>query len=992
MHSEPTTASLGADEAIEMAPDGRSMPALVRGHDWSSTPLGPPANWPQGLKTTVGIVLEACQPMLIMWGPQRTCIYNDGYLPILGSKHPAGLGQPAARLWAEIWETLEPMVAEVFAGRSRWVEDMPFALAGGPTNDLRWFSFSFTPLRDDNGAVAGLLTSAMETTGKMLLERQRAAARERQRKLFEQAPGFIAVLRGPQHEFEFVNHAFYRLVGQRELIGSTVRDAFPEVEGQGFYELLDEVYRSGERYIASHVPIRLSPAPGQPAVQRYLDFVYAPTVDGSGQVTGIFVEGHDVTEAHLSQEALQSHARRQALLIELGDRLRDVQSPAELSHAAGEILGRTLGVSRAGYGTIDLTEETITIERDWNAPGIRSLAGVLHFRDYGRYIENLRRGETVVFADAEKDPRTAARAEALKAISAQSVVNMPITEDGCFVALLYLNHATAREWTDDELAFIREVGERTRAVIERRRAEQEVRELTASLERKVEERTAERDRIWENSRDLLAVVDSAGLFLRINPAWTAILGYAPESLVGQHFLQWVWPEDQTATLDAVAAGPRLTGFQNRYRHQDGTARWISWSTSAEGGLVYAYGRDVTAERQQAEALRQAQEQLLQAQKMEAVGQLTGGLAHDFNNLLAGISGSLDMMQVRVEQGRTADLQRYLGAAQDASRRAAALTHRLLAFSRRQTLDPHPVDANRLIGGMEELIRRTIGPAVTLEVDHADELWVTLADAHQLENALLNLCINARDAMPEGGQLRIGTANRWLDETSARALDLVPGDYLELSVSDTGTGMPEEVVARAFEPFFTTKPLGRGTGLGLSMIYGFAKQSGGRVQIQSRLGEGTRVSLLLPRHLGEFPVEEKQAASAGVSILPRGRTVLVVDDEPTVRMLVVDVLGEHGFTVLEACDGAAALEMLRAGMRIDLLVTDVGLPGGLNGRQLADAVRERMPRLKVLFITGFAETTVIGSGQLEPGMQVLTKPFVIDQLVARVKSLVEAGGD
>ncbi|MGN2243693.1 PAS domain-containing protein [Frateuria sp. GZRR33] len=981
-----------ADEAAhpEEVRDG-SLRALVWKHDWSATPLGPSASWPQSLKTAVGITLEARQPMLVAWGPQLTTIYNDAYLPILGSKHPAGVGQPGAQLWAEVWDVLEPMVAEVFAGRPQWVEDMPFALAGGATDEVRWFSFSFTPLRDEQDRVAGLLVSAMETTRKVLLERQQAAARERQRKLFEQAPGFIAILRGPQHEFEFANHAYRRLVGQRELIGCTAREAFDELEGQGFFELLDGVYRSGERYVASHVPIRLSPAPGQPVVERYLDFVYAPTVDETGEVTGIFVEGHDVTEAHLAQQALESHARRQELLIQLADRLRDVQSPAELSFAAGEILGRTLGVSRAGYGTIDLAEETITIERDWNAPGIRSLAGVLRFRDYGHYIENLRRGETVVFADAEKDPRTALRAGALKAISAQSVVNMPITEDGRFVALLYLNHATAREWTDDELALIREVGERTRAVIERRRAEREVRELAALLERKVEERTAERDRIWKNSRDLLAVVDASGLFLRVNPAWTAILGYAPEALLGQHFLQWVWPEDQTSTLEAVTASQRLTAFQNRYRHHDGTPRWISWSTSVEDGLVYASGRDVSAEREQAEALRQTQEQLLQAQKMEAVGQLTGGLAHDFNNLLAGISGSLDMMQVRIDQQRTEQLPRYLGAAQDAARRAAALTHRLLAFSRRQTLDPRPVDANRLIAGMEELVRRTIGPAVALEVDRAEGLWITLADAHQLENALLNLCINARDAMPQGGQLRIGTANHRLDAASARALDLAPGDYLELSVSDTGIGMPEDVVARAFEPFFTTKPLGRGTGLGLSMIYGFAKQSGGRVHIHSRPGEGTQVSLLLPRHLGEFPVDENRAP-AGVAGLPRGKTVLVVDDEPTVRMLVADVLGDHDFTVLEACDGAEALDMLRAGMSPDLLITDVGLPGGLNGRQLADAARERQPAQKVLFITGFAETAVIGGGQLEPGMRVLTKPFVIDQLVARVKELVEDACD
>ena len=393
-----------------------------------------------------------------------------------------------------------------------------------------------------------------------------------------------------------------------------------------------------------------------------------------------------------------------------------------------------------------------------------------------------------------------------------------------------------------------------------------------------------------------------------------------------------------------------------------------------------------------QALMQAEEALRQSQKMEAVGQLTGGIAHDFNNLLTGISGSLELLQTRVSQGRLTEIDRYVNAAQGASKRAAALTHRLLAFSRRQTLDPKPTDVNRLVSGMEDLLRRTIGPEITLEVVAAVGLWTTLVDPSQLENALLNLCINARDAMPDGGRITIETANKWLDERGARERDMEPGQYLSLCVTDTGTGMSSDVVAKAFEPFFTTKPIGQGTGLGLSMVYGFVRQSGGQVRIYSEPGDGTTMCLYLPRHYGNA---EGVDAIPDLSKAPRaeqGQTVLVVDDEPTVRMLVTEVLEDLGYTAIEASDGSAGLRVLQSDVRLDLLVTDVGLPGGMNGRQMADAGRTVRPGLKVLFITGYAENAVVGNGLLEPGMAVLTKPFVMEALANRIKDLISETWD
>lgn len=383
----------------------------------------------------------------------------------------------------------------------------------------------------------------------------------------------------------------------------------------------------------------------------------------------------------------------------------------------------------------------------------------------------------------------------------------------------------------------------------------------------------------------------------------------------------------------------------------------------------------------------AEDALRQSQKMEAVGQLTGGLAHDFNNLLTGITGSLELLQSRVAQGRIRDIDRYVNTAQGAAKRAAALTHRLLAFSRRQTLDPKPTNVNRLVAGMEELIRRTMGPEISVEPIAGGGLWVTLVDPSQLENALLNLCINARDAMPGGGKLVIETGNRWLDSNAGKERDLPAGQYVSLCVTDNGVGMPADVIARAFDPFFTTKPIGMGTGLGLSMTYGFARQSGDQARIYSEVGQGTMVCLYLPRHNGEaidadVPVELARAPRA-----EHDEVVLVVDDEPTVRMLVSEVLEDLGYTSIEAADGPAGLRVLESNTRIDLLVTDVGLPGGLNGRQMADAARLARPGLKVLFITGYAENAVLSHGLLEAGMHVLTKPFAMDALAHRMRQLI-----
>ena len=524
---------------------------------------------------------------------------------------------------------------------------------------------------------------------------------------------------------------------------------------------------------------------------------------------------------------------------------------------------------------------------------------------------------------------------------------------------------------------------------ERLHAELALHELNETLEAKVAERTADRDRMWRLSTDIMLVARFDGTITAVNPAWTALLAWSEEDLVGRSFKEFLHPDDAAQTTSAanrLEGGLKTWHFENRYRHRDGSYRWLSWTAVSDANLIHAVGRDVTEEKASQAALARSEDALRQSQKMEAVGQLTGGIAHDFNNMLAVIIGGLNLLQRRLARGDT-NVTRYIDNALDGATRAAALTQRLLAFSRQQPLSPEAIDANRLVAGMTDLLSRTLGERNEVQTVMSAGLWKAKADPSQVENAVLNLAVNARDAMVDGGKLTIETANAYIDGDYARANDVQPGQYVMIAVSDTGSGMTPEVIEKAFDPFFTTKAVGAGTGLGLSQVFGFARQSGGHVKIYSELGHGTNVKIYLPRSYGDVPITRPEKETASVRGGDPREIILVVEDEERVRMFAVEALRDLGYTAIHASKGADAVRMIESGQYVTLLFTDVVMPG-MTGRQLADAVLKIRPEMKVLYATGYTRNAVVHNGVLDPGTNLLSKPFTMNQLAAAVRKTID----
>ncbi len=733
----------------------------------------------------------------------------------------------------------------------------------------------------------------------------------------------------------------------------------------------------------------------------YWTYSFSPIDDASApnSVGGVMVLCMETTKKVRAERQL-------AFQLALSDKLRSLSDASEIMRTAAEMVGRLLGAERVGYGEVEQSGKSGIVVCDWSSSEMPSLAGRHRLHDLGtELVEQLQVGRTARVEDAYIDPLTpeAADTETHRIIGARASITVPLIKGGRLVGALYVHQGTPRRWTEDEVTLVRETAERTWEAVERARAENALRQLNATLEQRVEDAVAQRKR-WGELLDsvtaLVAAVGSDYRYLALNKAYAdrfeKRIGVRPR--VGDSLLELLKSSREQLALSGsrwsrALAGEEFTFIEptapsesDQMRHYEITYTSLRDPASRVIG-AFQYAQDVTERVRNQQRLSEAEESLRQSQKLEAVGQLTGGIAHDFNNLLTGIIGSLDMMQRKLARGQQIDVNAYVSAAMTAANRAAALTHRLLAFSRRQALDPRPVRANRLILGMEELLRRTLGEAIGLEFVEDPKLWLTRCDQNQLESALLNLTINARDAMPAGGKLIIETSNAHLEDAhEAKLRDVMPGDYIAICVTDTGVGMSPEVVSRAFDPFFTTKPIGQGTGLGLSMIYGFARQSGGYAKIQSEVGKGTVVKLYLPRYLGEHEMSQEPAPEP-ITLQPAAReeVVLVVEDEQVVRDLVVDLLAEMGYRSLQAVDGPSGLAILLSDVRVDLLISDVGLPG-FNGRQLADAACAHRPDLKVLFITGYAHNAAVSNDLLSPGMQMITKPFALETLAERIRDM------
>ncbi|WQO29905.1 PAS domain-containing protein [Microvirga lotononidis] len=979
------------------------MAALMRAKDWTQTPLGPPEQWPEALKVATRILLTSRFEMWLGWGPEIAFLYNDAYRPTLGLKHPDGIAKPTRELWAEIWPDVEPRLRKVYEqGEATFDRALLLILERHGYPEETYHTFSYSPVLDDDGGVGGVFCAVSEDTDRVISERRlgslrvlasglaaadsrravlqaaqaglaanpqdlpfsltylfeddgsarlafttgfsgthaaalqaldrsasgpwslntadalvdlsgfadlpmgawgrapsqavvvpligqgkeapigamvvglnpyrpfdadylgflkllagqvssslasadayeaeyrraaalaealemrqqaakaledlnarlasevelRTAERDRLRALFQRAPGFMCVLQGPDLVFEFMNEAYQQLVGHRDLTGLPVRQALPEIAGQGFFELLDEVYRTGQPFVGRNMPADIQREPGGPLERRFLNLVYQPIVEADGSVSGIFAEGHDVTH--------------------------------------------------------------------------------------------------------------------------------------------------------------------------QMRAEKALRQLNETLEQQVRERTFERDAVWRMSQDLFVLCGLDGIYRSLNPAWSEVLGYQPAELVGTPFDALAHPDDLAATraqFERLTAGQVVRDFDMRMRSKDGSYRWYSWYCVPEGDQFYAAGRDVTERKQFEEHLRSSQ-------KMEALGQLTGGVAHDFNNLLQVISGNLQLLTKDIAGNERAEarVQNALAGVT----RGSKLASQLLAFGRRQPLEPKVVNVGRFIKGMDDMLRRALGEEIEVETVISGGLWNTQVDPGQIENAILNLAINARDAMNGQGRLTIEAGNALLDDRYARQHDVTAGQYVMLAVTDTGSGIPPDVLERVFEPFFSTKPEGKGTGLGLSMVFGFVKQSGGHIKIYSEVGQGTTVKIYLPRvHEQEDVLTDLRAAPV------RGgtETVLVVEDDDEVRETAVALLSDLGYRVLKARDATSALSIVESGLEIDLLFTDVVMPGPLRSPELARKAKARLPHMAVLFTSGYTENAIVHGGRLDPGVELLPKPYSREDLARKIRHVL-----
>ncbi|MDO7844128.1 PAS domain S-box protein [Sphingomonas immobilis] len=1043
-----TASDTGTDQAFLAG--GGEMGVRIAGFDWAATPLGPIESWGPSLRHTVGLMLRNPVPLVLLWGEAGIMIYNDAYADFAGGRDSRLLGSHVREGWDEVADFNDNIVRVGLAGGTLSYRDFPLTLHRHGEPELVWLNLDYSPVPGDDGKPAGVIAIVVEITDAYNTRNAIAENEARNRQILDSAVDYAIIATDIAGNVVSWNAGATNMLGWRpeEMLGERLDRFFtPEdqaidrpgrerAEAAATGRVTDDGWRlrrSGERFWAhgEMAPLRSEAGETVGFVKVLRDTTsehrareeveaaeaVARRAQEAGGV-GLFSIETARDELIVTPEfcrifGLVNSERMPASVVE---NLTIAEDAHIISNAARRASGSAMldveyRIRRADTGEERIVARKGEYERDETGRVVRLVGAVQDVTERRRVQRALEKSEAGFSALAQFMPNQVwtARADGWLDWFNDQVYTFSGTEKGSldgagWTAIVHPDDldAAAALWarsvaTGDgyETEFrLRDAGGQyrwhlTRAVALRDSAGAIVSWVGTNTDidaqkRAEEASTQDRERLWTISQDLLLVCDPEGRITAINPSAERVLGFQPEEMIGTLLTDFIHPDDladTAAEVARIAAGATTLSFENRYRTKSGDYRLLDWTAVPAGGHIHGVGRDITAQRATEEALRQSQ-------KMEAVGQLTGGIAHDFNNLLQGITGSLDMIQTRLDQGRPGDLGRWLTGAKTSASRAAALTHRLLAFSRRQPLDPRPVRANPLISSMEDMLRRSLGERVELELVLAGGLWLTRCDPNQLESALLNLVINARDAMPEGGRLVIETCNAHLDSLyAARDRDVRPGQYICICVTDTGTGMSKETIARAFEPFYTTKPIGQGTGLGLSMIYGFTRQSEGYARIYSELGEGSTIKLYLPRYRG---AEDPEDILPSLSEVPAadGEVVLVVEDEPVVRGLIVEVLGELGYRAIEAEDGPKGLEILQSSRRIDLLITDIGLPG-LNGRQVADGARAVRPALKVLFMTGYAENAALASGFLEPGMAMITKPFAMEALATRIREIIES---
>ena len=872
-----------ASEAHPFLTGGGEVAEIIATFDWNSAGLGTLDGWPVSRTSAIALILRSHVPIVTLWGEDGIMIYNDAYSGFAGDRHPKLFGSKVREGWPEVADFNDNIMKVGLSGKTLAYREIPLTLYrrdGQP--EQVWLDLDYSPLLGDDGRPVGVMAIVVEITAKVQAQRELNAEREGLKRMFEQAPGFVAVLSGREHRFTMANQAYRSLVGNRDVTGKTVAEALPEVVEQGFLDLLSDAYTSGEPYVGRGVPVKFAHHKGGELEERFLDFIYQPIVGDDGVTTGVFVQGHDVTEQFETERAIRAKSHILEVLNRTGAAVAaelDVDRIAQIVvNAATELVGAEFGgffySILDGKGgserhcmvsgvARDRLEECLLLRDFKDATIVRSddiledprygpAKGDPPVRSYLAVPVVSRSGETIgglVFGHGEPSRFAAEHEELLSGIAGQAAS-----------AIENARLIQAAEWE----------------VAERRRAEAALQTLNATLEQRVQE--------------------------------------------------------------------------------------------------------------EVEARSKVEEQLRQVHKMEAVGQLTGGIAHDFNNMLAVVIGGLNLMQRRLARGDT-DVSRFVEAAIDGANRAANLTQRLLAFSRQQPLSPEPLVINRLVAGMSELLSRTLGEHIHVETVLAAGLWQIRADPAQLENTILNLAVNARDAMPDGGKLTIEAQNVFVDDSYAHEYAIAPGQFVMIAVADTGLGMSPNIMSKAFDPFFTTKEVGKGTGLGLSQVYGFVRQSGGHVKIYSEPEVGTTVKIYLPRHYAEVEDAEQVQPSVPIHRGERSELILVVEDDDRVRALSVEALKELGYSVVEASGPGEALRLLERGQQFALLFTDVVMPE-MSGRELADHARRIHDEIKVLYTTGYTRNAIVHNGMLDAGTSLLTKPFSFEELAFKVRKILD----